>query len=53
MDISLKKIYRGRPGGAEVKFARSALTAQGLLVRIPGVDLRTTCQAVLWEESHI
>ena len=36
------------PGGAAVRFARSALAAWGLLVRIPGVDLCTACQAMLW-----
>ena len=30
---------RGRPGGAVVKCARSALAARGSLVRIPGVDM--------------
>ena len=29
----------GQPDGAAVKFARSALVAQGLLVRIPGGDM--------------
>ena len=37
----------GRPGGAAVKFARSALVAQGLQLQIPGADLRTACQAML------
>ena len=27
--------------------------AQGLRVRIPGVDLRTAWQAMLWQGSHI
>ena len=31
----------GWPGGVAVNFARSALVAQALLVRIPGVDLCT------------
>ena len=42
-----KKICWGRPGGAVVKFARSALAARGPLVRIPGVDLCTACEAML------
>ena len=29
----------GRPSGAAVKCARSALAAQGLLVQIPGADM--------------
>ena len=31
-----------------VKFASSASVAQGLLVKIPGTDLLTTHQAMLW-----
>ena len=36
-----KNVYSlgGRPGGAAVKFSRSALEAQGSSVRIPGVDM--------------
>ena len=34
-----RKRVGGRPGGAVVKFARSALAAQGLPARIPGVDM--------------
>ena len=44
---------RGWHGGIEVKFACSASAAQGSLVRIPGMDLRTTYQAFLWQASHI
>ena len=44
---------RGQPRGSAVKFACSVLTTWGLLVQIPGVDLRATCQAVLWQASHI
>lgn len=43
----------GQPGGAVVKFACSALAAQGSLGWIPGVDLYTTYQAILWQASHI
>ena len=39
--------------GAVVKVTRSALAAQGSLVQIPGADLRTACQAMLWGASHI
>ena len=39
----------GHPGEVMVKFARSASTAQSLQVRILGVDLHTTHQAVLWQ----
>ena len=48
-----KKLFRGQPGGAGVKFAHSASAARGSLVRIPGVDLCTACQAMLWQASHI
>ena len=41
------------PGGAEVKFARYALEARGSPVQIPDVDLHSTCQATLWQVSHI
>ena len=37
----------GRPTGTRVKFACSALVAQGLQVWILGVDLHTTHQAAL------
>ena len=43
-----KEINRGQLGGTVVKFTRSALAAQGSLVQILGVDLPTTCQAMLW-----
>ena len=46
-DLS-KVFYWGQPGGAEVKFAYSAPAAQGLLVWIPGADLHTAWQAMLW-----
>ena len=41
------------PGGAAVKFTRSTSAAWGLLVQIPGVDMSTACQVMLWQSSHI
>ena len=38
----------GQPGGSVVKFACSASLARGSQVQLPGVDLRTTYQAMLW-----
>ena len=38
--------------GAAVKFTCFALGAWGSLVRIPGADLCTTSQAMLWQASH-
>ena len=49
----LKEKCWGRPSDAVVKFACSALAAQASLVWIPGANLCTTCQAVLWKVSHI
>ena len=37
-----------RPGDEAVKFARSASEARGLQVLMPGVDLHTAHQAMLW-----
>ena len=42
----------GRPGGTAVKFACSALVARGSLVRVPGADLCTASQAMLWQASY-
>ena len=39
----------GKPCGRVVKFARSALPAQGLQVQILGADLHPACQAMLWQ----
>ena len=43
MDIyiatGIKNYGQGRPGGAAIKFSRSALAAQGSLVQILGVDV--------------
>ena len=54
VSLGLKmRIFRGWPGGAAVKFALSASVAWGSPVRIPDVDLLITCQAMLWQVSHI
>ena len=45
--------FRDRPGGTAIKFTGSASVAQGSPVQIPAVDLHTTCQAMLWQASHI
>ena len=39
----------GQPGGVVVKFACSALATGDLQVWIPGVDLHTAHQAMLWQ----
>ena len=44
----LETLFRGQPGGVVVKFMHSASAAQGLLVKIPGMDLHTSHQAKLW-----
>ena len=41
--------WGGQPGGTVVKFTPSASVAWCLPVWIPGVDLRNTCQAMLWQ----
>ena len=51
--LTQKDICRGWPCGVVVKFACSALVAWGSQVWIPGADLRTTYQAMLWQMSHI
>ena len=38
-DFLKSKKNEGQPGGATVKFARSASAAQGSLVQIPSVDM--------------
>ena len=45
--LILKTTSWGWPGGTAVKFVHSALAARGLLVWILGVDLHTTCQAMM------
>ena len=39
LNIKNKLQSRGKPGGAAVKYARSASAAHGSLVRIPGADM--------------
>ena len=46
--MKLEKLDRGWPSGAVVKSTRSASAAKDLLIRIPGADLGTACQAMLW-----
>ena len=53
MQTSGRKHCRGWPGGTVVKFTHSALAVWGLLIWIPRMDLRTACQALLWQVSHI
>ena len=48
-----KDMERGWPGGAAVKFTHSSLAALGALIQIPGVDLHTIFQAMVWQASHI
>ena len=43
----------GQPGGKVVKLMHSASVILGSLVWIPGMDLRTAYQAMLWQASHI
>ena len=52
---SFKKyfILCGQSSGVAIKFWRSASAAQSLQVQIPGTDLCTIYQAMLWQESHI
>ena len=47
---SKKRFQGGWPGGTVVKFACSALVAQGSWVQIPGVDLHIAHQAMLWQQ---
>ena len=48
-----EKRIRGQPSGTAVKFAHSALAAEGPLFWIPGMDLLTAHQAILWQTSHM
>ena len=43
----------GQPGGVAVKLVQSASAAWGSPVQIPGTDLCTTYQAMLWKASHV
>ena len=44
---------RGEASGTVLKLAHSALAAGVCRVQIPGVDLCTACQAMLWQAFHI
>ena len=44
----VKKLSGGRPRGVVVKFACSASVAQGSQIWIPGEDLHTAHQTMLW-----
>ena len=44
--------YRGQPRGTAVKCTPSASAAQGSPLWIPGADLHTACQAMLWQASY-
>ena len=44
-----KETNRGPPGGIAVNVMCSAAAARGSLVQIPGVDLHTDYQAMLWQ----
>ena len=39
----------GPPDGVVVKFVQSALAARGSQAKIPGMDLHTAHQAMLWQ----
>ena len=43
-----KPVHRGEPSGVVVKFVCSNLVAWGLQFRIPGMDLCTDQQAMVW-----
>ena len=49
----LKRMKRGQPSGIVVKFACSASAARGSPIWIPGMDLGTACQTMLWQASYI
>ena len=51
--LKTKKAIRGWRGSVVVKFSHSASAAQGSPVQIPGVDLHTAYQAMLWQASQI
>ena len=50
--IFKRTAMRGWPSGALVKFTYSASVARSLPVQIPGVDLHTARQAMLWQASY-
>ena len=45
--------YKGLPSSVAVKFTHDASVAQGSQVQMLGAELHTTCQAVVWQASHI
>ena len=45
----LKRIMRGWPCGIVVRFVHSTSMAWGLQVQIPGTDLQTAHQVMLWQ----
>ena len=45
----VKNTLWGKPCGTVVEFLRSALVPQGSRVQIPGMDLHTTHQVMLWQ----
>ena len=51
--LTQKESLGAWPGGIVVNFVCPASVAQGSPVQIPGVDLRTAYQAMLWLASHI
>ena len=48
-----KEVFWGQPGGTAVRFACSDSAARGSPIQIPGMDLCTAYQAMLWQASHI
>ena len=56
VDCALHRLLKNSPGchsGTAVKFAQSASATQGSLFQIPGADLHTASQGMLWQASHI
>ena len=51
--LTIARNKRGQPGSAVFKFTHSDSVVQSLLVGIPGVDVQTARQAMLWQASHI
>ena len=49
---SSKAFFWSQPSGTVVKFACSASAALVSLVQIPGADLHTAHQAMLWRASY-
>ena len=53
VSTSIKLLPKGWPGSVVIKFACSTSVALGLWVQIPGMDLCTAHQAMLWKAFHI